>query len=134
MQLEPELVQPAKPERKGNSKMTNDLNNKDGMAGVEEVLEEVVDLEEYAREGKQPPLSRGYRIRINGEPFVVSIPNPTGREILTLAGLLPAENYTLRIKYAVEKPRKVELDEKVDLRKPGVEKFKALPRDQTEGA
>ena len=79
--------------------MTKDLNNKDGMAGVEEVLEEVVDLEEYAREGKQPPLSRGYRIRINGEQFVVSIPNPTGREILTLAGLLPAENYTLRIKY-----------------------------------
>ncbi len=114
--------------------MTKDLNNKDGMAGVEEVLEEVVDLEEYAREGKQPPLSRGYRIRINGEQFVVSIPNPTGREILTLAGLLPAENYTLRIKYAGEKPRKVELDEKVDLRKPGVEKFKALPQDQTEGA
>jgi hypothetical protein len=114
--------------------MTRDLNEREGMAGVEEVLEEVVDLEEYAREGKQPPLSRGYRIRVNGEPFVVSIPNPTGREILALAGLLPADNYTLRIKYAGEKPRKVELDEKVDLRKPGVEKFKALPRDQTEGA
>lgn len=113
--------------------MTKDLNEKSN-AGVEEVLEDVVDLEEYAREGKQPPLSRGYRIRINGEPFVVSNPSPTGREILTLAGLLPVENYTLRIKYAGEKPRKVELDEKVDLRKPGVEKFKALPRDQTEGA
>jgi hypothetical protein len=107
---------------------------KDGAAGVEEVLEEVVDLEEYAREGKRPPLSRGYRIRINGQPFVVSIPEPTGREILTLAGLLPAEDYTLRVKFAGEKPRKVELDEKVDLRKPGVEKFKAVPRDQTEGA
>ena len=57
----------------------------------------------------------------------------TGREILTLAGLLPAENYTLRMKMAGEKPRKVGLDEKVDLRQPGVEKFKALPRDQTEG-
>jgi Multiubiquitin len=114
--------------------MTNNLNEKDSGAGVEEVLEEVVDLEKYAREGKQPPLSRGYRIRINGDQFVVSNPHPTGREILTLAGLLPAEDYTLRIKYAGEKPRKVELDEKVDLRKPGVEKFKALPRDQTEGA
>jgi hypothetical protein len=136
MQTGSELVQPTKPEKRGNSKMKmiKDLNNKDGMAGVEEVLEEVVDLEEYAKEGKQPSLSKGYRIRINGEQFVVSIPNPTGREILTLAGLLPAESYTLRIKYAGEKPRKVELDEKVDLRKPGVEKFKALPRDQTEGA
>ena len=53
--------------------------------------------------------------------------------ILTIAGLLPAENYTLRAKLAGEKPHKVELDEKVDLRRRGVEKFKALPRDQTEG-
>jgi hypothetical protein len=102
--------------------------------GVEEVLDEIVDLEEYARLGKKPPLSRGYRIKVNGEPFVIHEPRPTGREILTLAGLLPAENYTLRVKFAGEKPRKVELDERVDLRHPGIEKFKALPRDQTEGA
>lgn len=114
--------------------MTLELNDKDGSAGVEEVLDEVIDLEEYAREGKRPPLSRGYRIRVNGEQYVVQNPFPTGREILTLAGLLPAENYTLRIKYAGEKPQKVGLDEKVDLRKPGVEKFKALPCDQTEGS
>jgi Multiubiquitin len=101
--------------------------------GVEEVLDEVVDLEEYAKLGKQPPLSKGYRIRVNGEAFVVYEPTPTGRAILTLAGLLPAENYTLRVKLAGEKPHKVGLDEKVDLRRPGVEKFKALPRDQTEG-
>jgi hypothetical protein len=103
-------------------------------AGVEDVLDEIVDLEEYARLGKRPPLSRGYRIRINGEPYVVHEARVTGREILTLAGLLPAQNYTLRVKLAGEKPRKVDLDESVDLRHPGVEKFKALPRDQTEGA
>jgi hypothetical protein len=103
-------------------------------AGVEEVLEDIVDLEEYARLGKRPPLSRGYRIKVNGEPFVVHEAEPTGRDILTLAGLLPAENYTLRVKFVGEKPRKVELNERVDLRHPGVEKFKALPRDQTEGA
>lgn len=103
-------------------------------AGVEEILDAIVDLEEYAREGKRPPLSRGYRIRVNGELIVVEKPLVTGREVLTLAGLLPAENYTLRVKLSGEKPRKVELDETVDLRHPGVEKFKALPRDQTEGA
>ena len=102
--------------------------------GVEEMLDEIVDLEEYARLGKQPPLSRGYRIRINGEPYVLHEPCPTGREILTIAGLLPAADYTLRVKVAGERPRKVGLDEHVDLRRPGVEKFKALPRDQTEGA
>lgn len=101
--------------------------------GVEEVLDEVIDLGEYAKRGERPPLSKGYRIRVNGEPFVVHDPNPTGRAILTLAGLLPAEDYTLWEKLAGHKPRKIELDEHVDLRRHGVEKFKALPRDQTEG-
>jgi len=101
--------------------------------GVEQVLDEIIDLEEYAKRGEQPPLSKGYRIKVNGDPFVVNKPQPTGREILTLAGLLPAEEYTLRVKVAGEKPRKVGLNEKVDLREKGVEKFKALPRDQTEG-
>ena len=101
--------------------------------GIEVVLDDIIDLEEYAKLGKRPPLAKGYRIRINGDPFVVHDPTPTGRAILTLAGLLPAENFTLRVKMAGEKPHKVGLDEKVDLRHVGVEKFKALPRDQTEG-
>jgi hypothetical protein len=108
-------------------------HEKDGDPGVEAVLEDIVDLEEYAKRGEQPPLSKGYRIKVNGDPFVVHDPMPTGRAILTLAGLLPAENYTLREKVGGDQPRKISLDEKVDLRRKGVEKFKALPRDQTEG-
>lgn len=113
--------------------MTEHNDTKGGDSGVEEVLDEIADLEEYAKLGKRPPLAKGYRIRVNGEAFVVHEPEPTGRAILTLAGLIPAENYTLRVKLAGEKPHKVGLDEKIDLRHPGVEKFKALPRDQTEG-
>ena len=113
--------------------MHDHLERETADRGVEEVLDEIIDLEEYAKLGKRPPLSKGYRIRVNGEPFVVHEPAPTGRAILTLAGLLPAENYTLRVKMAGEKPHKVGLDETVDLRHHGVEKFKALPRDQTEG-
>jgi hypothetical protein len=101
--------------------------------GVEEVLEDIIDLEEYAKRGERPPLSKGYRIKVNGDPFVVHDPAPTGEQILTLAGLIPAKEYTLREKMPGEKPRKIELHEKVDLRRRGVEKFKALPRDQTEG-
>jgi hypothetical protein len=99
----------------------------------EEILDEIADLEEYAKLGKQPPRCRGYRVRINGEPFVFHDPKPTGRDVLIKAGLTPPENYTLRVKLAGHKPEKVELDETVDLRHPGIEKFKALPRDQTEG-
>jgi hypothetical protein len=113
--------------------MTDSVPDRRTDPGVEEVLDEIIDLEEYANLGKRPPLSKGYRIRVNGDPFVVHDPNPTGRAILTLAGLLPPNNYTLRVKLAGEKPKKVGLDEKVDLRHAGVEKFKALPRDQTEG-
>lgn len=101
--------------------------------GVEAVLDDIIDLAEYAERGEQPPLARGYRLKINGEAYVVHDPMPTGREILTLADLLPAQNYTLRVKRTGSKPEKVELDETVDLRRRGVEKFKALPKDQTEG-
>ena len=70
---------------------------------------------------------------MNADPFVLHDPKSTGRAILTVAGLLPAENYKLRVKMGGQPLRKVGFDEKVDLREPGVEKFKALPRDQTEG-
>jgi hypothetical protein len=113
--------------------MTEELKESAGDAGLEEIIDETIDLEEYAKVGKRPPLAKGYRIRVNNQPFVVFEPNPTGHAILTIAGLLPAEHYTLRVKLAGEKPQKVELDQHVDLRRPGIEKFKALPRDQTEG-
>src|SRR5262249_39527846 len=99
----------------------------------EDILDEIADLEEYARQGKRPPRSRGYRIRVNGKPFEVMQQFITGREVLELAGLTPPENYLLRVKIAGQRPQKVDLDEQIDLRHPGVEKFKALPRDQTEG-
>ena len=99
----------------------------------EEIRDEIADLEEYARVGKEPPQCRGYRIRVNGQRYVSYNPEPTGREILALAGLTPPENYTLRIILLGKQPRKVELKEKVNLRQPGLEKFKALPRDQQEG-
>jgi hypothetical protein len=106
----------------------------DGAAAIrEEILDEIADLEEYARQGKQPPRCRGYRIRVNGDRFEVMRQFITGREVLELAKLLPPESYLLRVKLAGHRPEKVDLDEKVDLRHPGIEKFKALPRDQTEG-
>ncbi len=111
----------------------SDLNLHENDPGTEAVLDDIIDLEVYARRGEQPPLARGYRLKINGDAFVVHDPKPTGIELLTLAGLLPAEEFTLRLKRAGNRPEKIDLNEHVDLRKPGVEKFKALPRDQTEG-
>ena len=99
----------------------------------EEISDEIADLEDYARRGVPPPHCRGYKFKVNGEPFVVNERFIAGREVLEFAGLVPPANYTLRVKVARQRLQKVGLDEKVDLRKPGIEKFKALPRDQTEG-
>ena len=110
-----------------------DVKIKDDQSGVEQVLDDIIDLEEYAKRGEKPPLAKGYRVKINGDQYVLHDPMPTGRAILTVGDLLPPENYTLRVKRAGEPLRKVGLDEQIDLRHPGVEKFKALPRDQTEG-
>jgi hypothetical protein len=66
-------------------------------------------------------------------PYVWHAPSITGREVLTLAGLTPPEKYSLRVKVLGHKPHKVELDESVDLREPGVEKFRAIRCDQHEG-
>lgn len=113
--------------------MNNESEAKGRDPGIEAVLDDIIDLEEYAKRGERPPLARGYRLLINGAPYVVHDPVPTGREVLTLGGLLPVDDYTLRVKQAGERPKKVGLDDKIDLREKGIEKFKALPRDQTEG-
>ncbi|MGK7346057.1 MAG: multiubiquitin domain-containing protein [Candidatus Nitrospinota bacterium M3_3B_026] len=100
---------------------------------TEEVSDEIADLEEYARKGIKPPLCRGYRVKINGQLYIFGSSQVTGREVLVKANLTPPENYTLRVKIGGQRPKKVELDETVDLCHPGIEKFKALPRDQIEG-
>ena len=77
--------------------------------------------------------SKAFRFKVNDVPHVWPEPWITGREVLRVAGLAPPENFTLRVKVAGQPPRKVELDEKIDLRAPGVEKFRAIRREQTEG-
>ena len=99
----------------------------------EEILDEIADLEEYAARGEQPPRCRGYRIRVNRERFVVYEEKPTRETILTTAGLTPVDTWTLRLIVRGCKPELIKEGESVDLTRPGVEKFKALPRDQTEG-
>jgi len=104
-----------------------------GDAIREEILDEIADLEEYAAQGKAPPRCRGYRIRVNRKRFEIFEPNPTREIILETAEFTPVDQWTLRLKMRDGKPELIEAGEQVDLRKPGVEKFKALPKDQTDG-
>jgi len=98
-----------------------------------EIVLEFVDLEIHAATGKPTPLAREYRFKVNQIPCVWPHPTISGREILTAANLVPPENYSLREKIKGHTPRPIKLDDKVDLREPGVEKFRAIRKEQTEG-
>src|SRR4051812_40039991 len=50
---------------------------------------ELLDVEEYARAGKDKPRARRYRIRIDRAHYETANPTPTGREILALANKTP---------------------------------------------
>ena len=113
--------------------MHNDAERLGDNPDDEPIVEDIIDLENFAKEGKKPPRARGYRFKINDAVFTWQSPFITGREVLTLAALTPPENFTLRVKLAGQKPAKVELDERVDLRTPGTEKFRAIRKEQTEG-
>ena len=77
--------------------------------------------------------ARTYKIQIDKMEIDVPEPTPTGRYLLTLAKKTPPEQYALYLKVKGGQPRRIGLDETVDLREPGVERFVTLPLDQTEG-
>jgi hypothetical protein len=99
--------------------------------GAEEVLD-AVDVEEHVKAGRKPPHAKRYMIRIDKLKYTVDVPKMTGREILALAGKTP-ETYLLHQILKGGQPEKVGPNEVVDFRESGVEKFRTLPRDQTEG-
>lgn len=100
---------------------------------AEELLDEVLDLEAFAQEGRKPPRARQYRFKVNETIVLWPHATITGRQVLEAAGLTPPEKYILRLKVKGSKPEIVELDDPVDLRRVGVEKFRAIERGQGEG-
>lgn len=74
-----------------------------------------------------------FRIQIDKSHYELENPTPSGRELLTLAGKLPVEQFGIYLKVPSGQPQRIALDERVDLRSPGVDRFVTLPLDQTEG-
>lgn len=74
-----------------------------------------------------------YRIHIDKGLFEIATPTVTGRELLRLAGKNPPEQFGLYMRVPGAQPRRVAIDESIDLGRPGVERFITLPLDQTEG-
>lgn len=111
--------------------MPNDFNNKTKEQTIE--VDDIVDLEEYAKQNRKPPRARRYRIRIDKKHHVVEVPAMTGRELLNLAGKTPATNFMISQKFQSGEAKKIGYDEKADFTTPGVERFMTLPLDQTDG-
>jgi hypothetical protein len=68
-----------------------------------------------------------FEIRVNGKKIECDKPEVTGREVLALAELEPAEDFELLLKITNRELEPVELSETVDLRKEGIETFWARP-------
>ena len=96
---------------------------------------EVIDLEQYAKDGNPVPPhkpGRKYRIRIDKTFKTVESPTLTGSQILGLVDKTAA-GYRLDLKLRGGQTKKIEPSDVVDLTSPGVERFMTLPLDQTEG-
>jgi len=95
------------------------------------INDEVIDVEWAALNGKLPPKGRKYRYKVDGEIKVTNKESLTGREVLESVGKTP-EAWILRQRIR-GKWMTVKADEPVDFTTAGVEKFKTLPNDQTDG-
>jgi hypothetical protein len=74
-----------------------------------------------------------FKVQIDKGVFETTNPLPTARQLLELAVKLPPDHFALYKKVKGGQPQRLELDQKVDLSDPGIERFVTLPLDQTEG-
>lgn len=96
------------------------------------IVEEIIDLEVYAKQGKRAPHAKGYRIRIDREYKEVHVPEMTGRQILALVGKTP-EKYLLSQKLHGGQVLPISAEQVVDFRHHIIERFQTLALDPTEG-
>jgi len=95
-------------------------------------LQDVIDLEAFAREGKAAPKAKAYRIRIDKEHYVVHQPSMTGAEILALAGKTP-DKYHLYEHFRGGQTQVIQPNDRVEFTGPGVERFTTMKIENTEG-
>jgi hypothetical protein len=103
------------------------------MSDAEQFEAEEIEIETQAAGSARLPKARRYIIRIDKTKYTVDVAEMTGRAILTLAGKTPPEQYKLTEKFHGGAAKTIGLDDVVDFRAPGVERFMTLKRDQTEG-
>jgi hypothetical protein len=97
-----------------------------------EVLE-LIEIEVYAATRKRKPKAHLYAFRVGKTRIEVKDPIISGRRILELAGKVPPEKYILRQVEHGGALKLIGLKDEVDLRAPGIERFRAMPRTAQDG-
>jgi hypothetical protein len=88
---------------------------------------EVIDVAEYTRVDKKPPMGKKYKVKIDDVFYVFNNQFITGIELLEKAEKTPVECFTLYQKLKHSDFEKIDMNEKVDLAKPGIEHFVTKP-------
>ena len=92
----------------------------------------VCNLEEFAVSGNGlPSYCRSYIIRIDEECYTVNDPVITGRQLLDKAAKRPVDEYLIFQFLHNGQLEEIRLDETVDLRQPGLEKFITFKSDRS---
>lgn len=99
---------------------------------LEELLEEV-DIEVCGKANRPVPHARRYRLRVDRHKYVTEKRVLTGQEILELAEKMPPAAFKLFQQMCGGQMVEVQLDHKVDLGKPGIERFVTMEREQRDG-
>jgi Prokaryotic E2 family E/Multiubiquitin len=97
------------------------------------VVLDIVDIEEYVREGRPVPHAHRYKYRVNKQHFISEEPEITREQILERAGLVPTDQYRLRLKRRHGPPEEIKPGERVHLREHGIERFIAQPKEVQDG-
>jgi len=105
----------------------------DGASQVEELIEDLIDIEEYILSGRAVPHARRYRYRVNKQHFITETPELTREQILERAQMVPTDQYRLRLKRRHGPPEVIKAGETVDLRRHGIERFIAQRKEVQDG-
>lgn len=97
-----------------------------------ELEEEIIDIEEYSRQGKEVLVGKRYRLRIDKQTYIVDKHKLTGKEILGIAEKDP-KTHILYQHFGGGDQKVIAAHDHVDLTAPGVERFTTMKRANTEG-
>lgn len=103
-------------------------NLKETTAGLD-AQDDVIDVAAYTKEGKKPPAGKKYKVLVGHHHLVFDQQYVTGKDILQKAGITPLECHWLYQKLHGCDFEKIDLNEKVDLAKPGIEHFVVKPTE-----